>query len=793
MGFGDWRRESKLLERVLEKLSRLGCEIANTPDQPLLATKKLKRAPPHDYGVLLAFPERYPLHDIRAHLVSADLKERFIDCPIKHLSPPVPPLHKRFLEDGVLEVCLRGPWSTRDFTDPAEVLQAVDEWVRDYVLGETFPEDFDFPENVYFVPAANIDRTLFIDEFFLRPDQPYLKWDSPSFGIFHMAVCDKPRIGLLTKLIDYSGAASTASVHRELAGKDALFLHLAGEPLAQNVVGLWGVLPSPPPAFAFLSRRLPFPADREAHLWEILWAQRDVHTELDGHFLFLLFFPLFGKPAAIFTLVMVTDSAPAMADDISKVTYLKPHVLSPRDLYARLGRSVSFERLRTSAIAMLGVGALGSQVALHLARTGFQKITVIDKEILLPGNVMRHTGSLSHAGQPKTQVLQKQITAVNPHADVAVFTKDVTAEDFDFNSLKGTLVISTLGDDRVEQYVNWELCARNIPAVYGRTTTTSYACRIIRVRPHEDACLKCLEYYRLFRDHRYISLGDERITREDLVFEGCTAPSFLGANVDIALYASLVARVAFNETGAGLDRFTPQLKGNHFVFASRLVAEEPAINQAFRLIEQTFAPLKGCPQCGYKEAAYRCVVMSQEALDKISTLSLASNGIETGGVLIGCPVSLDDGVALVICHATLPGEGAIRTPAYFDRDKEYCGKIVNAYHTTSDGVLNYVGEWHSHPGRDTRPSSLDNASLFLVARDRGYTINSPVSLIQSAVDRNLTRTTVYRDNARSYDETLVIAPLVELRRSLTCFVPDLDPLSAPSSCGGGGQRSEVLR
>src|SRR5437016_1266696 len=117
---------------------------------------------------------------------------------------------------------------------------------------------------------------------------------------------------------------------------------------------------------------------------------------------------------------------------------------------------------------------------------------------------------------------------------------DVTDTHFDFGSLAGGLVVSTIADDRAEQYVNVHLCERKIAAIYGRTTTTSYACRVIRVKPGVDACLKCLEYYTRFKDYRYILLADEKISREDLVFRGCTAPSFIGSNIDIGNYANLV-------------------------------------------------------------------------------------------------------------------------------------------------------------------------------------------------------------------------------------------------------------
>jgi len=150
--------------------------------------------------------------------------------------------------------------------------------------------------------------------------------------------------------------------------------------------------------------------------------------------------------------------------------------------------------------------------------------------------------------------------------------------------------------------------------------------------------------------------------------------------------------------------------------------------------------------------------------------------------LIGTVAQLgDEENALIVAHATRPGPRAIHTPAYFDRDKAYCEDLVRQYHSATAGVLNYVGEWHSHPSVDTRPSPLDNASLYEVVRDSGYKIASPVSIIQSTVDGTRARATIYSMDRGQYDENVILSPFAELKRLFPKLIQDLDPYPIQSS------------
>lgn len=769
MPYSDWRTNQKLLEDVLHHLAQLHFDVVNEANKPLHATRELRRDPPHNYIVILAFPETYPRHDIHVLLQSPGLLKQWITSPIKHLTPPRMEFFKDWTQKAILEVCIRGAWNHHDFTAPDEAFNAVSEWVRDYALGEEFPDDFDLPEATFFSPTS--EEQFFVDSFFLR--QPFVRPNSTSFGTFKLLLSGRSCV--LTRMVDFADASdpnSSLTVPRQydLPEKDKICRNLIIQEAASiEIQGYWQWSEVPPSTFA-----------RDQHLVSLSpalekLARATMIKAQAGMFLVAFFFMMYGRPSCIF-LASKADTA-TLDDTFKSPLYIKPHIISDTELYARHGRSMDLAKLKEARFTILGAGALGSQVGVTLTRMGFRRFTVVDPQNLGVGNVMRHTAVLTDVGRRKVDIVARQIGTINPYAEVRPIAEDVTRQGFDFSQFAQSTVVSTIADDRAELYLNKKLCDLRVTAVYGRTTTTSYACRVIRVRPRIDACLQCLSRYAQFKDSRYVQLLDENITRDDVLFGGCTAPSFLGSNVDIGSYANLVARIAFLETGAGNQRFHSPLHGNHFVLTSRVVATEPKLQEPFKLQQQLFLPLPGCSHCGNVDLPYQCVVVTQEALEKIRTLATESGTVETGGILVGSIVDLDGRrQALVIVHATQPGPGAICQPRRFERDKDYCTSLVRQYHANTRGGLNYVGEWHSHPSTDTRPSPIDNASLYEVVINPNYTISNPISIIQSSLIEKEPRATVYTSRGERHDEPLIISPFQDLRRIFPTLIEDLDPI-----------------
>src|SRR2546428_1671151 len=94
---------------------------------------------------------------------------------------------------------------------------------------------------------------------------------------------------------------------------------------------------------------------------------------------------------------------------------------SPEDLVFRIFSRNPKERemLRKKHLVIVGVGSVGSAIALMAARAGVGKFTLIDPDALTPENVCRHFCDLSQIGRSKAYALSELIRRINPQATVA--------------------------------------------------------------------------------------------------------------------------------------------------------------------------------------------------------------------------------------------------------------------------------------------------------------------------------------------------------------------------------------
>lgn len=114
----------------------------------------------------------------------------------------------------------------------------------------------------------------------------------------------------------------------------------------------------------------------------------------------------------------------------------------------------------------------------------------------------------------------------------------------------------------------------------------------------------------------------------------------------------------------------------------------------------------------------------EEAITHIISESASHFPNETGGLLVG-KVEND---YLLVRFATGPGPAAQHAPALFKRDGDFSQTILDTLVKNSDGELDYMGEWHSHPFK-APPSQIDLESMKWIAASEEYAIKQPAMLL----------------------------------------------------------------
>lgn len=86
-------------------------------------------------------------------------------------------------------------------------------------------------------------------------------------------------------------------------------------------------------------------------------------------------------------------------------------------------------KMRQGRVAIAGLGGLGSNIAVMLARTGVGRLLLVDFDTVDPSNLNRQSYYISHLGMSKTDALKMQIEEINPFISVKTRNIKVTEDN----------------------------------------------------------------------------------------------------------------------------------------------------------------------------------------------------------------------------------------------------------------------------------------------------------------------------------------------------------------------------
>lgn len=87
------------------------------------------------------------------------------------------------------------------------------------------------------------------------------------------------------------------------------------------------------------------------------------------------------------------------------------------------------EKLRSAHVAIAGLGGLGSNIAVMLARSGVGHIFMVDFDVVDVTNLNRQMYGIPHVGQKKTDALKEILDRINPYLDYRFQCVKVTKDN----------------------------------------------------------------------------------------------------------------------------------------------------------------------------------------------------------------------------------------------------------------------------------------------------------------------------------------------------------------------------
>jgi len=341
-------------------------------------------------------------------------------------------------------------------------------------------------------------------------------------------------------------------------------------------------------------------------------------------------------------------------------------------------------------ISVVGLGALGSQLVLNLARQGFSNWKLIDDDILLPHNFARHGLSALFRGQMKAQALKQELDLILERPKVTPYcTRFDSIKDTKYRKMFDSSIIidSTASYSVFLRLAYMEDIGQRIFSTYytgggltsvllsenkARTIRLDDIDLQIKIRGLEDPIIKTI--YRT------------RETNQLVYATSCSSQTSVMAQDLVAIHAGIITR---------------QIKEVIFTGSAKvyinLLSEE-----THEVKVKEFIP---CNAIKTEIGAWQFRI-SQSTIDEMNDYRNQKLPNETGGVLIGWINSFEK---IIYVGKALPAPpDSVERPYYTIRGKEGLYNKILEIRQTSNHDLYYVGEWHSHPHNSSVTQSADD-------------------------------------------------------------------------------------
>ncbi len=200
-----------------------------------------------------------------------------------------------------------------------------------------------------------------------------------------------------------------------------------------------------------------------------------------------------------------------------------PPAAIPPDLFVRIAGRIDTDLLQRMKVAIIGVGSVGSHLAVALARSGVGALVLVDGKRLDAGHVVRHILGADDVGENKAFALRALLERQTPWVEVEHVPRHLTTRLTNAaldHLLDGCdLVIAATDDLRVQQRVNRRALARDVPAVFpGVDEAANRGEVFVSLGQHRTPCFRCWTNWR-DADNRVrgaIALGTDMAPTIDL-------------------------------------------------------------------------------------------------------------------------------------------------------------------------------------------------------------------------------------------------------------------------------------
>lgn len=399
-----------------------------------------------------------------------------------------------------------------------------------------------------------------------------------------------------------------------------------------------------------------------------------------------------GKTTCIDYVCFKVDINDLLGNDDGRVDVVQIYDL-PTPQFARQLSETS-DSLGRMKFAIIGCGAIGSKLACHLFRCGFEQLTLIDDDVMLSHNYLRHSLNKYAPLVNKAYLVRKSLLEMLPKYRATVKALDKNALQILYsNDLKDEIVID---------------CSASAAVLYaadehGGSPTIRFAISnlgkigllyfkgndIVHLQDYYMYLLRlCVNDHELEEDLSHWFKEEAKYTLDRVrIGEGCHSTTMILGDDLISTHTGIASN---------LIRHYDFSKKENLLYLSFLDYDWPGSCHTCKLTVPHFKEY---------QTSYGWTVRIPIDLEKeIQIFAKTSGNKETGGYLLG---NVDSKRKIVyVLHSFIP-KTSKSTKSRVLLGAQGWKEELNRVKTLTANSMVYLGDWHSHPNSSTEMSAID--------------------------------------------------------------------------------------
>jgi len=286
------------------------------------------------------------------------------------------------------------------------------------------------------------------------------------------------------------------------------------------------------------------------------------------------------------------------------------------DIFSREKDKDALEYLKRKKVGLVGLGAIGSVIAIELARSGIGNFILIDYDKLEIQNIGRHDLTLRDVDKYKVDGIKEKIFDINHKAKCESFHYNVLEDSSQilYKLLSCDLVISTIDDQEAKYVLDSTLVPRGKKVLYSGAFYNSVAGYVL-ISDKKMGCFKCISQLLDFKAEQKEIPDFSAMVPRDIEYN-CGLPTFPGGSINTHTVSLLTARIAIDtllgkrEVDNDGQPYNLYLVGNE-----KILLGDKQFFEGYMDIKRLVLPgIKGCEICDQE------IILSEEENNQYNSI-----------------------------------------------------------------------------------------------------------------------------------------------------------------------------